>query len=83
MRNPLRSRPKHPWGKESVLSGYVPGLSEKLDMFALIVSLSQSQEQLADQLIRLLKLVRHLAVLWAVCGGLWIASAFNLWRHLP
>jgi hypothetical protein len=66
-----------------VLSGYVPGLSEKLDMFALIVSLSQSQEQLADQLIRLLKLVRHLAVLWAVCGGLWIASAFNLWRHLP
>jgi hypothetical protein len=62
-----------PWGGKNVLNGYVPGLSPSLDMFALIVSLSQSQVELANGLLLVMKLIRLLAFLWVGCALCWVS----------
>lgn len=72
-----RPKPESPFGEENVLSGYVPGLSFKLDMFALIVSLSQNQANLARNQQHLARMMFFLALLWMftslmLLAGVWL-----------
>jgi hypothetical protein len=55
---------------DRVLDGWVP-TTPALDLFAMIVSLSHGQAELAGAIVRLARMQVLLAVLWAVLSVLW------------
>jgi len=71
MRLPWRKRePRdNPWDKAPRLSGWVPGTSPLIDLFALMTSLGRAQWQLAEAQVKLGRIL-------AVVGWCWVLLAF-------
>lgn len=78
-----KPKPTNPWGDEDpLLSGWVPGLTPQLDLFALLVSCMRSQAQLAEAVQRLNWLWVSMCVLWVLVSVLWALSSartLGLW----
>lgn len=68
---------KNPWGDEAYLSGWTPGLSRDLDLFATMASLARTQWELARWLDRLSRAQSRLAFSLMICSLLWTLIALT------
>lgn len=74
-----RKRARNPWGGDPILSGWVPGTSERLDLFAMCVSLANSQWELARAQVRLGRMQIVLAFLWVAVSVLNVVYMIRGW----
>jgi hypothetical protein len=66
---------QNPWDDEVGLSGWVPGTSERLDMFAMMASLAHAQWTLAQWLVAVGRVQNRLAFSLMICSLLWVFVA--------